>query len=167
MEQEKKNEKNTSNNSSPKESSSESSAQKKVFEPVVEREDIEEDDEEIEDDEDVEEGELDDQPEGPRFDFIDGFFFIILAALKDVLDSTWIFGAMLGGIIILFLYLKQVPMVSKSAIAMLIDMIPVLGFLPITLVTAVVTVIMTNHPKAVEKLGFAGEVAEKIIRRKK
>jgi len=123
--------------------------------------------EENEDGDSDDEEMLSSKPSGPHFDFIDGFFYIVLAILKDILDTTWILGMLVGGIIILFLYLKGVPAVGKAAIAMGVDMIPVLGIIPITILTAIVTIWVTNHPKMVEKLGVAGQIAQKVIKRGK
>ncbi len=110
-----------------------------------------------------EEGEGQEGPRGPHFDTIDTFFYMSIAVLGDVFDGIWVTRIFFAPVTLLFLYVKGVDqMISKNMLSQGIEMIPVLGWLPISTTMAVFTIVMTNHPEFMEKLGPAGEALEKV-----
>ncbi len=116
-----------------------------------------------------ESGEADAQAErsGPHFDGVDIFFYIALAVLGDIGDSVWIFRFFFGPLTILWLYLKGVRnTISKNAIAQGVELIPILGWLPISTAAAVLTILFTNHPELFEKAGTIGKIVQKFSSKK-
>lgn len=103
-------------------------------------------------------------PKGPHFDIVEAFFFLALSLIKDIFDLTWILGAALSLVLVLWMFLKGVKAVKASSIAMFVDDIPVLGVLPITFVAACLTVWHTNWPDSFYKT-FG--IFSKILTKKK
>lgn len=99
----------------------------------------------------------------PRFDEIDIMFYMLLAILGDIGDSVWVTRLFFAPATFLFLYFKGVDsMISKNAIAQFIEMVPVLGWLPISTTAAIITIFATNHPEQFQQwFGKAGEIIEK------
>lgn len=122
-----------------------------------------EDPEELEDNEEQEEGAEQEKPSGPHFDTIDTIFYLFIAILGDVFDGIWVTRILFAPITILFLYLKGVDqMISKNMISQAVELIPVVGWLPISTTMAIFTIVLTNHPELLDKLGTTGQALEKI-----
>jgi len=100
---------------------------------------------------------------GPRFDEIDVMFYMFLAIVGDVADSVWVPRLFLAPTTILFLYIKGIDStISKNVIAQAVELVPGVGWLPISTTAALFTVLATNYPEKFEKwFGRAGKVIEK------
>jgi hypothetical protein len=127
--------------------------------PEENEEESEENEEELE--------EAEQENTGPRFDSVDIFFYMSLAIMGDVFDGIWVTRIFFAPTTLLFLYLKGVDqMISRNVISQGIELVPMIGWLPISTTMALYTIIMTNHPELFEKLGVAGEALEKISKKK-
>ncbi|MFA7201769.1 MAG: hypothetical protein WC099_02145 [Candidatus Paceibacterota bacterium] len=121
----------------------------------------EEDAEELE--EDLDEGEEQEKKSGPHFDTVDTFFYVSIAVLGDIFDGIWITRVFFAPLTLLFLYMKGVDqMISKNMLSQGIELVPVVGWLPISTTMAIFTIVLTNHPEILDKIGPAGEALEKI-----
>lgn len=158
MAEEKENEKN--NDSDELEEENESTQE--VEEQGSDADSEEDEDEEEEEDEENEEGDEageEQAPQGPRFDTVDVLFYMGLSILSDILDGLWITRFFFGPVIISWLFLKGVNGVGKNVISQAIELIPVVDWLPITTVAAVVTIWSTNNPESFNKVfGIAGKI---------
>ena len=103
------------------------------------------------------------KPSGPHFDTIDTFFYVSLAVMGDIFDGIWVTRIFFAPMTVLFLYLKGVDqMISKNMMSQGIELIPVVGWLPISTTMAIYTVVITNHPELLDKLGVAGDALKKV-----
>lgn len=101
---------------------------------------------------------------GPHFDAIESVLYVSVAIISDVLDGIWITRFFFGPAILLWLWLKEVKVVGKNAVAQGIELIPIIGWLPMSTVAAVLTIMATNNPAVFEKyLGEAGKMAKKAL----
>ncbi len=131
----------------------------------TEEEELEEDADETTDSQDEEE--KPDRP-SPYFDTVDVMFYMSLAVVGDVFDGIWVTRIFFAPTTLLFLYFKGADqMISRNAVSQFIELIPMLGWLPISTTMAVYTIVMTNHPEYLEKLGTAGEVLKKMSKKGK
>ena len=100
---------------------------------------------------------------GPHFDAVDTFFYVSLAVMGDIFDGIWVTRIFFAPMTVLFLYLKGVDqMISKNMMSQGIELIPVVGWLPISTTMAIYTVVITNHPELLDKLGVAGDALKKV-----
>ncbi|MFA6136228.1 MAG: hypothetical protein WC705_02630 [Candidatus Paceibacterota bacterium] len=131
-------------------------------------EDGEEEDEDGEESEDEEGGNLK-QKSGPHFDFVESFFYISMAILSDIFDGLWISRFFFAPATLLWLYMKGLNnVISKNAIAQGVELIPVVGFLPLSTIAAVLTIWITNNPESFNKVfGVAGKIFQKVAKRGK
>lgn len=103
------------------------------------------------------------ESQGPHFSGVEAFLYISVAILGDLGDSVWIFRFFFGPATILWLWLKGVrTALVKNALAQVVEMIPAVGWLPISTVTAILTVLLTNHPEYTDRLGI---LAKLVIRK--
>ncbi len=125
-----------------------------------------ENDDEYDRDEGDEEGVFDQRQlnrDGPHFNFIESYFFVVLAVLGDVCDGIWVTRFIFAPATLMWLYFKGVNAIGKNVIAQLVELIPGVGWLPISTVAAVLTIWQTNNPESFEKtFGKAGKALEKI-----
>jgi len=104
------------------------------------------------DEENVEGDESED--EGPKISLPEGILMVMLSLigeLLDIIDLGWLVGfpiqlwlIMKGGIA----FRKQVP----ALVGNLIELIPILDWLPIRTLTLLITIYMINHPKVAKKI---------------
>lgn len=101
--------------------------------------------------------------QGPRFNFIESYFFVALSVVGDICDGIWVTRFIFAPATIMWLYFKGVDAVGKNVIAQLVELIPGVGWLPISTVAAVLTIWQTNNPESFKRtFGKAGETLEKI-----
>lgn len=113
--------------------------------------------------EDLDEGEEQEKKSGPHFDTVDTFFYVSIAVLGDIFDGIWITRVFFAPLTLLFLYMKGVDqMISKNMLSQGIELVPVVGWLPISTTMAIFTIVLTNHPEILDKIGPAGEALEKM-----
>ena len=110
-----------------------------------------------------------DLQQGPHFDFVDSLFYLSMAILSDLLDGTWIARFFFAPATLMWLYLKGVDAaISKNAIAQGIELIPAVGFLPISTIAAILTIWATNNPESFGKFfGIVGKMMKKFGKGKK
>jgi hypothetical protein len=139
----------------------ENNAAEEIEEEREEQETDEEEGEEEEtsDEETEEDAEEKETPQGPRFDLIEVVLYVGLSVISDILDGIWITRFFFAPVILLWLFLKRVNGVGKNVIAQAVELLPVIGWLPITTVAAIFTIWSTNNPESFNKVfGIAGKV---------
>lgn len=129
------------------------------------KEEINEEDEEDNEGKDTdEEGEYfleGDKPRqnSARFDGVDIFLYVSMAVIGDLGDSIWVTRVVFAPATVGWLYLKGVDAVGKNVIAQLAEIVPFVGWLPISTVAAVLTIWQTNNPESFKKtFGHAADV---------
>ena len=107
--------------------------------------------------------------QGPRFDFMESFFYVSMAVLSDIFDGLWISRFFFAPATLLWLYMKGLNnVISKNAIAQGVELIPVIGFLPLSTIAAILTIWVTNNPESFNKVfGIAGKIFQKIAKKGK
>ncbi|MBP6855711.1 MAG: hypothetical protein KBC26_01930 [Candidatus Pacebacteria bacterium] len=122
-----------------------------------------EEDNEGKDTDEEEENSLDsDKPRqnSARFDGVDIFLYVSMAVIGDLGDSIWVTRVVFGPATVAWLYLKGVDAaIGKNIVAQLTEMVPFVGWLPISTVAAVLTIWQTNNPESFKKtFGHAADV---------
>lgn len=109
-----------------------------------------------------------------HIDIIEGFFLISINVLGDLLELFDLTGFgvivgmavdfLVGPIVILWLWMRGIPLVERNAIAQAVELIPGLDILPIRTVAIILTIITVNHPEWMQKLGLGGKVVSNVIK---
>lgn len=99
---------------------------------------------------------------GAHFDGVDIFLYVSMAVIGDLGDSIWVTRVVFGPATVAWLYLKGVDAaIGKNIVAQLTEMVPFVGWLPISTVAAVLTIWQTNDPESFKRaLGLAADVIE-------
>lgn len=103
-----------------------------------------------------------------HFDAVDSFFYISMGVIGDIGDSFWITRVFFGPATIAWLYLKGVDAIGKNVVAQAAELIPMLGWLPISTVAAILTIWQTNNPESFARtFGLAAQAMDATKKLKK
>lgn len=139
-----------------------SGGQEKDSSPNTDEEITQTEDQETEDD-DQDEGEEEEKPErpSPYFDTVDVMFYVSVALISELGVTSFICAPTIW----LFLFFKGVHPVAmkRNVFAQGIKNIPLIGWLiPISVASAILTIISTNHPETLDKLGGVGKLFKAV-----